>query len=125
MVDRLVDFALHQRLAVAIATLVLLGFGIRAVTVVPIEAYPDVGDTQVLVISQWPGHAAEEVERQITIPMERVMNTCPHQVAVRSVSIAGLSVVTITFADGTNDWFARQQALERLQNVVLPENVSP
>jgi cobalt-zinc-cadmium resistance protein CzcA len=125
MVEALVNFALRQRIAVAIAACVIIGFGIRAVMVVPIEAYPDVGDTQVLVISQWQGHAAEEVERHITIPMERIMNTCPHQVAVRSVSIAGLSVVTITFADGTNDWFARQQALERLQNVELPPGVNP
>jgi cobalt-zinc-cadmium resistance protein CzcA len=125
VIHRLVDFALRQRLVILVAAVLVTAIGVHAVTQVPIEAYPDVGDTQVLVITQWPGHAAEEVERQITLPIERVMNTAPHQVAVRSVSIAGLSVVTVTFADGTNDWFARQQSLERISGAQLPEGVEP
>jgi cobalt-zinc-cadmium resistance protein CzcA len=125
MIQHLVDFALRQRLVVFVATLLLIGLGVQAYLTVPIEAYPDVGDTQVQVITQWPGHAAEEVERQITLPLEREMNTAPHQTTVRSVSIAGLSVVTVTFADGTDDYFARQQALERLADVELPVGVSP
>jgi cobalt-zinc-cadmium resistance protein CzcA len=124
MIQRILDFALRQRLAVFVATLVLIALGVHAYMVVPIEAYPDVGDTQVQVITQWPGHAAEEVERQITLPIERGMNTAPHQSSVRSVSIAGLSVVTVTFAEGTGDYFARQQALERLADVDLPDGVS-
>src|SRR3954467_7602166 len=111
MIQGIVDFALRQRLLILAATLALIGAGIHAYFSVPIEAYPDVGDTQVQVITQWPGHAAEEVERQLTVPIERAMNTAPHQDTVRSVSIAGLSVVTVTFADGTGDYFARQQAL--------------
>lgn len=125
MIQRIVDFALRQRLAVFAAMFGLIALGIQAYMAVPIEAYPDVGDTQVQVITQWQGHAAEEIERQITLPIERVMNTAPHQTSVRSVSIAGLSVVTVTFADGTNDYFARQQALERLADVELPDGVSP
>lgn len=125
MIHRIVDFALRQRLAILVASLVLVAIGVHAVTRVPIEAYPDVGDTQVLVITQWSGHAAEEVEREITIPLERELNTTPHQVDVRSVSIAGLSVVTITFADGTDDWFARQQVIERLPSADLPDGVAP
>jgi cobalt-zinc-cadmium resistance protein CzcA len=125
MIQRLLDFALRQRLLILAATGALIVAGIHAYLSVPIEAYPDVGDTQVQVITQWPGHAAEEVERQITVPIERAMNTAPHQDTVRSVSIAGLSVVTATFADGTGDYFARQQALERLGDVDLPEGVDP
>ena len=125
MIQRLLAFALRQRLLILAATLALIVAGIHAYLSVPIEAYPDVGDTQVQVITQWPGHAAEEVERQITLPIERAMNTAPHQNSVRSVSIAGLSVVTVTFADRTGDYFARQQALERLANVALPDGVDP
>jgi cobalt-zinc-cadmium resistance protein CzcA len=125
MIQRIVDFAIRQRLAVLVATLVLIVTGIHAYVSVPIEAYPDVGDTQVQVITQWQGHAAEEVERQITLPIERKMNSAPHQNSVRSVSIAGLSVVTVTFAEGTGDYFARQQALERLADVDLPDGANP
>ncbi|HEY6880329.1 MAG TPA: efflux RND transporter permease subunit, partial [Polyangiales bacterium] len=124
MIQRLLDFALRQRLVVLAATLALIVMGVNAYLTVPIEAYPDVGDTQVQVITQWVGHAAEEVERQITLPIERAMNTAPHQNSVRSVSIAGLSVVTVTFNEGTGDYFARAQALERISQVDLPDGVS-
>ncbi len=124
MIQRLLDFALRQRLVVLAATLALIAIGINSYLSVPIEAYPDVGDTQVQVITQWVGHAAEEVERQITLPIERAMNSAPHQSSVRSVSIAGLSVVTVTFNEGTGDYFARQQALERISQVDLPDGVS-
>lgn len=124
MIQRLLDFALRQRLVVLAATLALTALGVHAYLSVPIEAYPDVGDTQVQVITQWAGHAAEEVERLITLPIERAMNSAPHQSSVRSVSIAGLSVVTVTFAEGTGDYFARAQALERISQVELPAGVS-
>lgn len=125
MIDAITNFALTRRLAVVVGTLVLTLLGIHALTRVPIEAYPDVGETQVLVITQWPGHAAEEVERELTLPLERAMNTTPKQSVVRSISIAGLSVVTTTFADGTSDYFARAQVIERLGQVDLPEGVTP
>jgi heavy metal efflux system protein len=125
MIDALTSFALTRRFVIVVATLILVGVGINALFRVPIEAYPDVGETQVLVITQWPGHAAEEVERLLSMPIERAMNTAPKQSAIRSVSIAGLSVVTTTFADGTNDYFARQQVLERLGPIPLPDGVSP
>src|SRR4051794_17757347 len=125
MIQSLVDFALRQRLLIFAATLALVVAGVHAYLSVPIEAYPDVGDTQVQVITQWVGHAAEEMERQVTLPIERAMNTAPHQSSVRSVSIAGLSVVTVTFAEGTPDYFARQQALERIAGLELPEGVNP
>lgn len=108
-----------------IATLLLAGLGVHAFTRLPIEAYPDVADTWVQIITQWPGHAAEEVERQITLSTERVMNGVPRQTAIRSTSIAGLSVVTLIFEDGTDSYFARQQVVERLGQVDLPDGVTP
>jgi cobalt-zinc-cadmium resistance protein CzcA len=125
MIQGVVDFALRQRAMILAATLALIVVGVHAYLSVPIEAYPDVGDTQVQVITQWVGQGAEEMERQVTLPIERVMNSAPHQTSVRSVSIAGLSVVTVTFAEGTQDYFARQQAMERLASLALPEGAEP
>jgi cobalt-zinc-cadmium resistance protein CzcA len=125
MIQRLVDFALRQRLTIVVGAILLIALGIQSFRAVPIEAYPDVGDTQVQVITQWPGHAAEELERQVSVPLERTLNTVPRQVSVRSVSVAGLSVVTVTFGEGVTDYFARAQALERLSQTDLPDGVSP
>lgn len=125
MIERVVDFALRQRMVILVVAVVLVGLGLNAFRRLPIEAYPDVADTWVQVITQWPGHAAEEVEREITIPTERVMNGVPKQTAVRSTSIAGLSVITLIFEDGTDSYFARQQVVERLGQASLPENVTP
>ena len=125
MIKRIVEFALRQRLVVLVAAALLAAVGVNAFHRLPIEAYPDVADTWVQVITQWPGHAAEEVERQITIPTERVMNGVPRRTAVRSTSIAGLSVVTLIFEDGTDSYFARQQAVERLSKIALPDGVEP
>jgi cobalt-zinc-cadmium resistance protein CzcA len=125
MIHRIVEFALKQRLVILVAALVLVGLGVNALSNLPIEAYPDVADTWVQIITQWPGHAGEEVERQITVPTERVMNGVPKQTAIRSTSIAGLSVVTLIFDDGTDSYFARQQVLERLGQIDLPDGVTP
>jgi len=84
-----------------------------------------VQDVQVLVVTQYPGQAPEEVERNVTLPIEREMSGVPRQTQLRSVSISGLSIVTLTFGDGTDDYFARQQVLEKLQNVTLPPGVQP
>lgn len=125
MIERAVEFALRQRAVILVSAILLVGLGMNAFRRLPIEAYPDVADTWVQVITQWPGHAAEEVERQITIPAERVMNGVPKQTAIRSTSIAGLSVITLIFEDGTDSYFARQQVVERLGQVSLPDNVTP
>ncbi len=125
MIRHLVDFALRQRAVILICALILVGLGINSFYNVPIEAYPDVADTWVQIITQWPGHAAKEVERQITVPTEREMNGVPKQTALRSTSIAGLSVVTLIFEDGTDSYFARQQVLERLHNIDLPADAVP
>src|SRR5512135_3007904 len=125
MLERFVAFALHQRVFVLIATAALVAFGWRALTNLPIEAFPDVQDTQVQVVTQFPGQAPEEVERSVTLPIEREMAGVPRMTQLRSVSITGLSVVTLTFADNTDDYFARQQVMEHLQNVTLPPGVQP
>ena len=125
MIRRLVRFALRQRILILGAVGLLIVLGVRAFIALPIEAFPDVEDIHVQIISQWPGHAAEEIERSVTLPIERQMNGAPHMTNLRSTSMFGLSVVTLTFDDETTDIFARQQALERLQGVSVPNGVTP
>jgi cobalt-zinc-cadmium resistance protein CzcA len=125
VLERLITFGLQQRVFVLLATAALAAFGWNAVTNLPIEAFPDVQDVQVQVVTQVLGQAPEEVERTVTLPIEREMSGVPRMTNLRSVSITGLSVVTLTFADQTDDYFARQQVLERLQTVNLPSNVQP
>jgi cobalt-zinc-cadmium resistance protein CzcA len=125
MLSKLLDFVLAQRVFVLILTAALAVFGVRAFSNLPIEAFPDVQDVQVQIVTQYSGQAPEEVERAVTLPIEREMSGVPHQTQLRSVTISGLSVVTLTFADGTDDYFARQQVLEKLQNVVLPTGIQP
>lgn len=125
MLDRLITFSLQQRVFVLVLTAALVLAGWRALSDLPIEAFPDVQDVQVQVVTQLPGLAPEEVERSVTLPIEREMSGVPRQTQVRSVSITGLSIITLTFADGTDDYFARQQVLEKLQNVTLPPGIQP
>src|SRR5438046_10753482 len=103
----------------------LVGLGIWSFLQLKIEAYPDISDTQVVVITLLPGRAAEEMEQQVTSPIERALNTVPNVIARRSRTIYGLSVVEITFTYDTNDYFARQVVLERLRSANLPEGVVP
>ena len=123
MLDRLITFALQQRVFILALALVLAIFGWYAWLNLPVEAFPDVQDVQVQIITQVPGQAPEEVERSVTLPIEREMSGVPRMTQLRSVSITGLSVVTLTFADRTDDYFARQQVIEKLQNVNLPPNI--
>jgi cobalt-zinc-cadmium resistance protein CzcA len=125
VLERLIGFALQQRVFVLVATAALVLFGWNALGNLPIEAFPDVQDVQVQIVTQAPGQAPEEVERAVTLPIEREMSGVPRMTNLRSVSITGLSVVTLTFADQTDDYFARQQVLERLQIVNLPPNLQP
>jgi cobalt-zinc-cadmium resistance protein CzcA len=125
MIRRLVDFALDNRFMVAALTVLLVAWGVVSFKNLPIEAYPDVANNYVQVITQWPGRAAEEVEQQVTIPVEIVMNGLPHLTALRSVSLFGLSSLMLIFDDESeNDW-NRQKVLERLSTVSLPENLQP
>jgi len=91
----------------------------------PVDAYPDLSPPIVELITQWPGHAAEEVERLITVPVEREMNGIPQMTTIRSISLYGLSVVILTFQNGTDIYFARQQTFNRVGDVSLPSGVSP
>lgn len=125
MLDRLVRFALHQRVFVVLAVIGLLLVGGYAVLNLPVEAFPDVQDVQVQIITQYPGGAPEEVERAISKPIEIEMSGVPRITQLRSISMTGLSVVTLLFSDGTDDYFARQQVLEKLQNVQLPPGMTP
>jgi cobalt-zinc-cadmium resistance protein CzcA len=125
MIRGLVDFALNNRFLVAVIAILLLGWGIISFQALPIEAYPDVANNYVQVITQWPGRAAEEVEQQVTIPIETVLNGLPHLQHLRSVSIFGLSSLMLIFDDESeNDW-NRQKVLERLTQVTLPPGLQP
>jgi len=124
MIRALVDFALNSRFVVLSMAVLLFIWGMISFHNLPVEAYPDVANTWVQIITQWPGRAAEEVEQQVTIPIEIQMNGIPHLQHVRSASLAGLSVVNLIFDDNSdNDW-DRQKALERLSQVTLPPGVA-
>ena len=124
MIAYLIDFALRNRILVLSAAIVLFVWGIISFRNLPIEAYPDVADTYTQIIAQWPGHAAEEVEQQITVPVEVQLNGVAHMTHLRSVSLAGLSVVTIIYDDETTTLAARQEVIDRLQQITLPPNVN-
>jgi heavy metal efflux system protein len=125
MIESFITFALRQRVFVLLFALAIVVFGFRALSDLPIEAFPDVQDVQVQVVTQYLGQAPEEVERSISLPIEREMSGVPRMTQLRSVSMTGLSIVTLIFSDGTNDYFARQQVLEKLQNVTLPAGAQP
>ena len=125
MIRYLVDFALREKFLVLSLGVLLLIWGVISFHRLPVEAYPDVADNYVNVITQWPGRAAEEVERQVTVPLELQMNGLPHLTHLRSVSLFGISSVTMIFDDESNDFENRQQVLERLSLVNLPANLSP
>jgi len=125
MIRYLIDFALRNRILVLSVAVVLFVWGIISFHKLPIEAYPDVADTYAQVIAQWPGHAAEEVEQQITVPLEVILNGVAHMTHLRSTSLAGLSVITIIYDDQTTTFNARQEVLDRLQLATLPPGVNP
>src|ERR1700734_1074233 len=125
MIRKLVDFALNNRLLVVALAILLFAWGIISFKNLPIEAYPDVANNYVQIITQWPGRAAEEVEQQVTIPIEIVMNGLPHLEHLRSTSLFGLSSVMLIFDDASEDDWNRQKVLERLAQVTLPQNLVP
>jgi cobalt-zinc-cadmium resistance protein CzcA len=127
MIRTLVDFALNNKFVVLAVAALLVGWGMIAFHNLPVEAYPDIADNYVTVITQWPGRSAEEVEQQVTIPIEIQMAGMPHMTYLRSESIFGLSFVIMIFDDSSvNDW-NRQKVLERLTQVTLPagQNLQP
>jgi cobalt-zinc-cadmium resistance protein CzcA len=125
VINRIVASSLRQRFLVILMTLLLIGAGIHSVNRLPVDAYPDLSPPVVEIITQWPGHAAEEVERLITAPVEVEMNGIPHMTALRSVSLYGLSDVTLTFENGTDNYFARERVFNRIPDLSLPDGVAP
>ena len=125
MLDKLIEGALGNRFAVLLATVIIAVWGVYAFSGLTIEAFPDPTDTQVNIITSNPGQPAEEMERQISIPIERVVNGTPGLTRVRAINLFGLSYITLTFQDGIDAIFARAQTTERLRLADLPEGVLP
>jgi cobalt-zinc-cadmium resistance protein CzcA len=125
MIVKLLRLALKQRFLSVVLGVGLVALGIWAFMQLSVEAYPDISDTQVVVVTVYPGHAAEEIEQQVSVPIERALNSVPNVIARRSRTIFGLSVVELTFEYGTNDYFARQVVLEKLRDATLPDGVTP
>ncbi len=125
MIAKLVSFALRQRFLIVIASVALMIYGAVSFRNLPIDAYPDLAPPHVEIITQWPGHATEEVERLVTIPIELEMNGIPQLASLRSISLYGLSSVEMNFEYGANPYFVREQAFERVANAALPSGLQP
>src|ERR1700726_3640781 len=125
MIHHIVQFALRQRVLILLVVGFIAVGGAISFQHMPVDAYPDLSPPMVEVITQWPGHAAEEIERLVTIPTEVEMNGVPKMAVMRSISLYGLSVVIMTFDEGTDDYFARQVVFQRLSEVTYPVGVTP
>jgi heavy metal efflux system protein len=125
MIHRIVQAALRQRFLVLVLTLFMAVAGVISFRRMPVDAYPDLSPPQVELITQWPGHAAEEVERLVTLPLELELNGVPRVDVMRSISLYGLSDVILTFQEGTDDYFARQIVFQRMSEATLPAGVTP
>src|SRR5579864_2668921 len=125
MIHRIVQFALQQRFVVLMFTVLIVIAGAVSFQRMPVDAYPDLSPPMVELITQWPGHAAEEVERLTTLPLELAMNGSPHLAVMRSISLYGLSDLILTFDESTDPYFARQLAFQRMPDATLPTGVTP
>src|SRR6476646_4004738 len=125
MIHKLVQVALRQRFLVLMLTVLLIIAGVISFQRMPVDAYPDLAPPTVELITQWPGHAAEEVERLITLPLEVEMSGAPQMVVMRSISLYGLSDIRLTFEDGTDNYFSRQVIFQRIGDAQLPAGVTP
>src|ERR1700686_3024669 len=125
MIHRIVQFALRQRFLVFIITLLIVVAAANSFRRMPVDAYPDLSPPMVELITQWPGHAAEEVERLTTLPLELAMNGTPKLVVMRSISLYGLSDLRLTFDEGTDPYFARNVIFQRISDASLPTGVTP
>ena len=125
MIDQFVGFCLHRRAAVIILAVLLAAYGVYAWETLSVEAYPELGDVAAQVTTQIPGLAAEEVEQLITVPLEREINGTPGLLLMRSSSTFGLSLITVLFRDGIEDYWARQRLTERINQAVLPAGATP
>jgi heavy metal efflux system protein len=125
MINRIIQFALRQRPLILLMVAFIVIGGAISFYYMPVDAYPDLSPPMVEVITQWPGHASEEIERLVTVPTEVEMSGTPKLVVVRSISLYGLSDVIMTFAEGTDDYFARDVVFQRLSEVTFPTGVTP
>ena len=125
MISRIVSFALSQRFVILMAALAVIVWGVISFSRLPIDAYPDLSPPHVEIITQWPGHAAEEIERRISIPLEVEMNGIPKIEALRSISLYGLSALEMNFQYDIDPYFAREQAFERMADATLPDGITP
>jgi cobalt-zinc-cadmium resistance protein CzcA len=125
LIHRIVQMALRQRFLVLMLVLFICIWGVVSFRQMPVDAYPDLSPPMVEIITQWPGHAAEEMERLVTLPLEVEMNGVPKLVVMRSITLYGLSDIRLTFEDKTDNYFARQNVFERLSDVQLPSGVTP
>jgi len=125
MIEKLVSFALRQRFLIVVASLAVMVWGALSFLNLPIDAYPDLSPPNVEIITQWPGHAAEEVERLVTIPLEIEMNGIPRLQDLRSISLYGLSALEMNFQYGADPYFVREQAFERIANASMPDGLQP
>src|SRR3954468_16203278 len=124
MIEWLVGGALRKRAVVALVCVFVAGYGYYSWAQLAVEACPDIADVSSQVVTQAPGLAAEEIEQQVTIPLERELNGTPGMLVMRSKSTFGLSLITLVFRDGVEDYWSRQRMLERIQNVTLPPGIS-
>jgi heavy metal efflux system protein len=125
MIHRIVQFALQQRFVVLMVTVLIVVAGAVSFQRMPVDAYPDLSPPMVELITQWPGHAAEEVERLTTLPLELAMNGSPQLAVMRSISLYGLSDIRLTFDESTDPYFARQEIFQRIADAQLPAGVTP
>src|ERR1700726_3582788 len=125
MIHHFVQFALRQRFLVLMLVVLVLAAGALSFQRMPVDAHPALSPPMVEIITQWPGHAAEEIERLVTLPIEVEMNGAPHLAVMRSISLYGLSDVIMTFQESTDDYFARNVVFQRLSDVQLPSGVMP
>src|SRR6185369_11586651 len=125
MIHHFVQFALRQRFLFLMLVMLVTVAGALSFQRMPVDAYPDLAPPIVEIITQWPGHASEEVERLVTLPIEVEMNGVPHMQVMRSISLYGLSEVKLTFEENTDDYFARQVVFERFSDLQLPSGVTP
>src|ERR1035437_4438524 len=125
IIARLVSFALRQPFVIVVASLALMVWGAWSFRKLPIDAYPDLSPPHVELITQWPGHAPEEIERQIAIPIEIELNGIPRLDSLRSISRYGLSFIAMNFEYGTDPYFVREQAFERMGEAQLPTGLTP
>src|SRR4051812_42471471 len=124
-IKRIIAFSLKNKLFIFLTTTILVIWGAIAFKNIPIEAFPDVTNTQITIITQWPGRSAEEVEKFVTVPIEVAMNPVQKKESVRSTTVFGLSVVKVVFDDNVDDAFARAQVNNLLRDIELPESADP